>query len=280
MADAAVSAAARPFTPQGVTLDDAFDLTPELKAAALERVEEVPLGPLYTPPSVQGTFVRPGVIGGANWGGGAFDPETGFLYVKTSHSPAVIRIVAPDRTAANPRGGGGRRLHREQRRRDVVPAAKRRRRAADREAAVRRARCHQPQHGLDRLARAVRRHAVDPQSRGAAGRRAASALGVAGAPGVIVTKGGLVLGGGADNALYAFDKTTGQEIWRAELPRRSTGTPMTYRTRSGRQFVVMATGAGNNAALVAWVRGKMTPGVVLRKQNSPEVICYSGKKLD
>ena len=78
-------------------------------------------------------------------------------------------------------------------------------------------------------------------------------LGVAGAPGVIVTKGGLVLGGGADSALYAFDKTTGQEIWRAELPRRSSGTPMTYRTRSGRQFVVMATGAGNNAALVAWV---------------------------
>ena len=34
------------------------------------------LGPLYTPPSMQGTLQRPGVIGGANWGGAAFDPET------------------------------------------------------------------------------------------------------------------------------------------------------------------------------------------------------------
>jgi len=77
-------------------------------------------------------------------------------------------------------------------------------------------------------------------------------LGVAGAPGVIVTKSGLVLGGGGDTALYAFDKTTGRELARVELARRASSTPMTYRAKSGRQFVVMATGGGANAALVAW----------------------------
>jgi quinoprotein glucose dehydrogenase len=77
-------------------------------------------------------------------------------------------------------------------------------------------------------------------------------LGVAGAPGVIVTKSGLVLGGGGDTALYVFDKASGKELARLELARRSSATPMTYRARSGRQFIVMATGGGANASLVAW----------------------------
>ncbi|MFI5177787.1 MAG: PQQ-binding-like beta-propeller repeat protein, partial [Vicinamibacterales bacterium] len=82
-----------PISPQGMTLDDAFDLTPALKAAAQDELKKYRLGPIYTPPSAQGTFQRPGVIGGANWGGSAFDAETGILYVKTSHLPAVVRIV-------------------------------------------------------------------------------------------------------------------------------------------------------------------------------------------
>jgi quinoprotein glucose dehydrogenase len=77
-------------------------------------------------------------------------------------------------------------------------------------------------------------------------------LGAPGAPGGIVTKGGLILGGGGDTALYAFDKVNGRELAQFPLQRRASGTPMTYRARSGRQFIVMATGAGANAALVAW----------------------------
>jgi quinoprotein glucose dehydrogenase len=76
-------------------------------------------------------------------------------------------------------------------------------------------------------------------------------LGVAGAPGSIVTRSGLIFVGGADMALSAYDAKTGQELLRKELTRRATATPMTYRTKAGTQFVVIATGAGNNAALVA-----------------------------
>jgi quinoprotein glucose dehydrogenase len=76
-------------------------------------------------------------------------------------------------------------------------------------------------------------------------------LGVPGAPGAIVTAGGLVLAGGADTALNAFDTRTGALLGRLELERRTSGTPMTYRTRSGRQVVVIATGGGRDAALVA-----------------------------
>ena len=50
--------------------------------------------------------MRPGVIGGANWGGGAFDPTTGMLYVKTtSNNAAILRLPAPDRSPNNPRAG-------------------------------------------------------------------------------------------------------------------------------------------------------------------------------
>ena len=44
----------RRSTSQGVTLDDAFDLTPELKAAAQAEMKKFRLGPLYTPPSMEG----------------------------------------------------------------------------------------------------------------------------------------------------------------------------------------------------------------------------------
>jgi quinoprotein glucose dehydrogenase len=73
-------------------LDDAFDLTPELKAEAQAEMKKYRLGPIYSPPSLQGTWMRPGVIGGANWGGGALDPETGILYVKSSNTPAIARL--------------------------------------------------------------------------------------------------------------------------------------------------------------------------------------------
>lgn len=48
---------------------------------------------LYTPPSVQGTFLWPATAGGNNWGGAAVDPRTGILYVNTSQVVQVIRLI-------------------------------------------------------------------------------------------------------------------------------------------------------------------------------------------
>jgi quinoprotein glucose dehydrogenase len=85
-------------------------------------------------------------------------------------------------------------------------------------------------------------------------------LGVAGAPGVMATAGGLVFAGGGDMALHAVDAATGVEKWRAPLPRRANATPMTYRSPGGRQFVVIATGGGEDAALVAFALDGTTSG--------------------
>jgi hypothetical protein len=61
-------------------------------------MSQLQLGPLYTPPSLKGTLQRPGLEGGADWGGGAFDPESATLYVKVNDAP---EIVYPDITDAN-----------------------------------------------------------------------------------------------------------------------------------------------------------------------------------
>ena len=62
-----------------------------------------------------------------------------------------------------------------------------------------------------------------------------------------------MFGGGGDLALHAVDAATGSEaVARARCRGGSNGTPMTYRSRGGRQFVVVATGGGEDASLVAF----------------------------
>ena len=53
-------------------------------------------GPLFTPPSLQGTIVRPGTTGGGNWQGAAVDPATGMLYVPSRNAYAVSKLGVPD----------------------------------------------------------------------------------------------------------------------------------------------------------------------------------------
>jgi len=58
--------------------------------------------------------------------------------------------------------------------------------------------------------------------------------------------------GGGDGALHAVDTATGRELWKGALARRSSATPMTYRAKNGKQYVVIATGARTDAELVAF----------------------------
>ncbi len=88
-----------PFDRQGVTLDDLNDLTPELKAEAVRMASEYKYGPIYTPQIVAGTnglkgmLLLPSPTGGANWQGGAADPETGILYVSSGTQITPMALV-------------------------------------------------------------------------------------------------------------------------------------------------------------------------------------------
>ena len=50
--------------------------------------------------------------------------------------------------------------------------------------------------------------------------------------------------------LYAVDKATGKEAGEVQIPAKTTAVPMTF-MHQGRQYIVFATGAGANTALVA-----------------------------
>jgi glucose dehydrogenase len=90
-----------PYDRQGVTTDDLIDFTPELRAEALKIVQNLRLGPVFTPPSLKGesptdiqaTLQLPGQVGGSNWGGGAFDPETNILYVPSRTGAFIVFLV-------------------------------------------------------------------------------------------------------------------------------------------------------------------------------------------
>lgn len=48
---------------------------------------------IYTPPSLRGSLLYPGSLGGVNWGSPAFDPETGVMYVNSNHHAFRTRLL-------------------------------------------------------------------------------------------------------------------------------------------------------------------------------------------
>jgi len=57
---------------------------------------------IYTPPSLRGTLIFPGTLGGVNWGSAAIDPATGILYANTNHYPFDITLAIRKVPIKNP----------------------------------------------------------------------------------------------------------------------------------------------------------------------------------
>lgn len=96
-----------PFERQGFSEEDLIDFTPEIRARALVIARQFRWGPLFSPPSLanaadgtRGTLTLPTSTGGANWEGGALDPETGFLYAPSVTAPGFM-VLVPGGTASD-----------------------------------------------------------------------------------------------------------------------------------------------------------------------------------
>jgi quinoprotein glucose dehydrogenase len=242
----------KPITKQGFGADDVIDFTPEIKALALSELAKWRSGEVFTPPSLQGTVVMPGVIGGAGWGGGAYDPASQTLFIKGTNQPAVVRLTSlPESDTIRAQYVFDRGL---QLRVQIPLKANTDQRLPDLP-------LNKPPYGnLTAIDMRTGEHrwqvtlGDNPGLRNHPLLRGLNLppLGVAGAPGPIVTAGGLIFVTGGGSVLYALDTTDGRVLWEAELGARGYSVPMTFRDRRGKQFVVIAVGSGDNAVLKAF----------------------------
>lgn len=81
-----------PLVRQGFSKDQLNDLTPELYEKALETYESFPGAPIFTPPSLRGHVLMPGMSGGMEYHGASFDPSERILYVNVNESTNLIRM--------------------------------------------------------------------------------------------------------------------------------------------------------------------------------------------
>jgi quinoprotein glucose dehydrogenase len=238
---------------QGVRVDDLIDFTPELRAEAERIVARHKIGPIYTPAvpfNPNGPISTLMVMGGSNWPGGAYDPESHIVYVTASvgvNSMTICRYpegsVMSHGVCTGPDAGafGGLRNISVQ----GLPLLK-------------------PPYGTiaaidltkgDVLweipngdtPEAIKNHAalagVELGRTGRAGQP----------PGALATKSLLIAAepgygptpnGARGSMLRAYDKRTGRELAALQLPAPQSGSPMTYMA-DGRQYLVIAV-SGND----------------------------------
>ncbi len=196
---------------------------------------------MYTPPSFEGSIEFPGIAGGTNWGGAAFEPQRGLLVLNMTHLPFLIKLFEREGF-------------------DIDQALKEWPAEYARQTGTPYIMGRAPL--MSPLGLPVTKPpwgtlaAVDVNTGklkwevplGTVRDLAPVPLPVRwGAPnmgGPMITGGDLVLiGAAADDYIRAFDVETGDELWKCRLPAGGQATPMTFRLpETGKQFVVIAAG--------------------------------------
>ena len=231
------------LTRTSLKAEDAWGISDEDRAWCREAMSALRNDGFFTPPSLKGTLVVPGNVGGMAWGGIAHDRVNDLLIVPVNNLAAEVRLVARGSVDSERKAGrlsGQFEFH--------------------------------PQHGTPYGV--VRRFLLSPKTglpcvpppwgtltavKAATGEIAwqvplgqlswaakipdAARWGSIALGGPIVTAGGLVfVAGTLDGAMYAFDVATGKQLWKGALPTSARAVPMTYLGRDGRQYVVVSAG--------------------------------------
>lgn len=83
-----------PFTRHRITEEDLNSLVSDSSYQdILSRFRSYRYNGIYTPPSIEGTIIFPGYDGGGEWGGPAFDIETGNLIVNANEMAWILNLV-------------------------------------------------------------------------------------------------------------------------------------------------------------------------------------------
>jgi quinoprotein glucose dehydrogenase len=230
--------------------DDVIDFTPELRAEALKLLENYKWDEtLFTPAvvgdlkGILGAIQIGNTLGGTNWPGGSFDPESQVVFVHAANAGVSAYSVQhrPDlgdgqyvSGVAGRRGGGGLNVQ-------GLPLVKPPYGVLAAIDLTRGELKWQVPHG--ETPDNVRNH---PLLKGMNLPR----TGQNGSQGLVVTKTLVIIGDrqvtsppGRERGamLRAYDKETGKEVGEVWMPAGQTGSPMTY-LLDGRQYIVVAVG--------------------------------------
>jgi quinoprotein glucose dehydrogenase len=234
----------RPLARQTLNVDEIQGSESDRKWCR-EEIAKLRSEGVFTPPSLRGTLMTPGNIGGMAWSGAAYDPANRLLLIPINNLFAQVRLIpradydrereSPGRTLA----GGW-----EFARQTGTPYGMARRMLL----APGGWPCTPPPWGtlnaIDADTGAVKWTVpIGQMPQMGASPQPPAGHGAISLGGPIVTAGGLVfMAGTVDRAFRALDVATGKELWKADLPTSARSMPMTYRGPDGKQYVVITAG--------------------------------------
>jgi quinoprotein glucose dehydrogenase len=95
-----------PFARQLFDKNEITNRTPEAHDFVTRMLDSLPAHRPFLPPSKEGSIIYPGFDGGGEWGGPAYDPETGILYVNANEMPWILTMVETANTGQVGQGLG------------------------------------------------------------------------------------------------------------------------------------------------------------------------------
>jgi quinoprotein glucose dehydrogenase len=255
-----------PTQPAGVSLGretltaaDAWGLDDEERRWCAEKIAASRVEGIFTPPSLKGTVVFPGNVGGVNWGSAALEPSRNLLVMNLNHLATWVKLIPRADLAEVYRTREQNRMSGEFARQTGAPFGMYRETLLS---PRHRLPCNPPPWGtvvavdlasgrkvwevplgsmLPDQSRDRGAMAQDEERRNSP-RAFRMPTGAVNLGGPIVTAGGIVFTAAAwDGYLRAFDVEDGTELWSYVLPAGGQATPMTYAV-GGKQYLVIAAG--------------------------------------
>lgn len=198
------------------------------RAECRKQIEALRYEGIFTPPSLKGTLVFPGYVGGVNWGSAAADEQRGLMVTNVNQLAFWVRLIPRDEFTQRRAEANRVQMNAEFGSQIGTPYG------------MSRAVLLSPKGNFCAPQPWGRTVAVDLNT-GEIRWDAPAATITFGGP--IITAGGLVfVSGTMDQKFRALDAANGKELWSDTLPAGAQSTPMTYQLPGGKQYVVIAAG--------------------------------------
>ncbi len=224
------------LVPEQISVADAWGPTADDVAWCRSKMAELRWEGIFTPPSLKGTLVFPGNIGGVNWGSAAYDPVRHLMIADTNRLIAWVKLIPSadyDReTTAQPDN----RIFGEFARQRGAPYGLYRSFLFSPSNLP----CNAPPWGTTEAVNVFTGMRVWDVPLGTL--IPGQQTGAINLGGPMIVAGGLVFTAAAmDQTLHAFDADNGHELWSYTMPASAQATPMSF-VLHGRQFVVIVAG--------------------------------------